>query len=289
MGMAESSEWIMETTTDTFEADVLQRSQQVPIVVDFWAPWCEPCRQLAPLLDKLTIEADGKFLLVKVNIEEHEQIAAAIGVQSIPLVLAFRDGEVVNQFMGILPEEELREWLATFLPTAAEELVVAGQALEPTDLAAAEAKYREAMALEPDAAAIKILLARVVLTQGRTDEPRQIITELEKRGFLEPEAERIKAQLDLQAASDEAGGVEEARKAVEAAPDDLSLQVKLADALAVSQKHEEALEICLRLIQQDKFGAGVEAKETMLNIFELLGNESELVSVYRRKLATALY
>ena len=287
--MAESSEWIMDTTTDTFEADVMQRSQEVPIVVDFWAPWCEPCRQLAPLLDKLAIEADGKFLLVKVNIEEHEQIAASIGVQSIPLVLAFRDGQVVNQFMGILPEEELREWLATFLPTAAQELVVAGQALEPDDLAAAETKYREAMALEPDDAAIKILLASAVLAQGREDEPQQMIAELEKRGFLEPEAERIKAQLELQSAAEEAGGVDEARKAVEVAPDDLPRQVKLADALAVSHKHEEALEICLRLIQQDKTGTGVEAKETMLKIFELLGNESELVSAYRRKMATALY
>ena len=145
------------------------------------------------------------------------------------------------------------------------------------------------MVLDSAEASVKVHLARVLLAQDRKDECRQIITELESRGFLEPEVEKIRVQLDLKAAAEEAGDVQDARRAAEAAPDDLSLQLKLADALVGAAHNEEALEICLRLVQHDTTDIGTKAKETMLKIFELLGPTSELVSAYRRKLATALY
>lgn len=287
--MADESPWILDTTTEKFEADVIERSKEVPVVVDFWAPWCEPCRLLAPLLESRAQQSAGKFILVKVNIEEAQELAAAVGVQSIPFVVAFHEGQAVNQFMGILSEEQLDEWFGTFIPSAAQELVAEAESIEPNDAKAAAAKYQEALQLEPNDASIKIHLARCLVSQGQNDESRQIITELETRGFLEPEAERIKSQLELQAAAAESGGVTAARSASEANPDDLSLQLKLADALAVSGQNEEAMEICLQIIQTDKSGVGVEAKETMVKMFDVLGNESELVSTYRRKLATAWY
>ena len=287
--MAEQSPWIFDTATKSFEADVIERSNDVPVVVDFWAPWCEPCRELGPLLEKLAIEYDGKFLLAKVNIDESKEVAAMIGAQQIPLVVAFCDGRPASDFLGVLAEDKLREWLAAFLPTRSQELVAAGQAVEAEDAAAAEAEYREALELEPNNAAIKAHLARVLLTLHRDDECRQIITDLESRGFLEPEVERVKSQLDLLTAAEEAGGVDEARNRADANPDDLSFQLQLADALAVSLQHEEALEICLQLVLRDKTGIGVEAKETMVKIMDLVGSESELAGTYRRKLATALY
>ncbi len=287
--MADESPWIMNTSTEKFEADVVERSKQIPVVVDFWAPWCGPCRQLAPLLESRAEKSDGKFVLVKVNIDEAQELASAVGVQSIPLVVAFRDGQAVNQFMGVLSEEQLDEWFGTFIPSAAQDLVAEAESIESEDPKGAEVKYREALQTEPDDASIKIQLARCLVSQGQNDESLQIITELETRGFLEPEAERIKSQLELQAAAAESGGVTEARSASEANPDDLSLQLKLADALAVSGQNEEAMDICLRIVQQDKTGVGVEAKETMVKMFDVLGKESELVSTYRRKLATALY
>lgn len=287
--MPANSPWIIDTTTARFEADVIRASSERPIVVDFWAPWCQPCRQLGPVLEKLANEYNGRFTLAKVNVDENQDVAAAFGVQSIPYVAAVRDGRLASEFVGVYPEEKLREWLAALLPSKAEELLNKGRSLEPSDPKAALTAYREAAALDPKMDAVRIALARVLLKLNQDDECRKIIAELESRGFLEPEAEKVKSQLELRAAAAEAGPLDEARKAAAAAPNDLALQLKLADALAVANRHEEALEICLSIVQKDKATVGAEAKNTMLRIFDTLGAGSDLVSIYRRKLATALY
>lgn len=287
--MAAESQWVVETSTETFEADVVQRSMETLVVVDFWAPWCEPCRELTPLLERLANEYAGKFVLVKVNVDECQEIAGAFGVQSIPVVAAMSEGQPVDFFQGAAPEAQVREWLSKLLPSPADELVRRGDALEAEDPAGAESAYREAQQLAPDDDSIRIRLARVILAQDRDEETRRIITELEERGFLEPEAESIKSQLELRSSAAEAGPVDDARLAAEAAPDDLSLKLKLADALAVSRRHEEALELCLEVIERDKAGLGGEAKDTMVRIFDTLGPSSELTSTYRRRLATAWY
>jgi len=284
-----NSPWIIDTTTARFEADVIQASSERPIIVDFWAPWCQPCRQLGPVLEKLANEYNGRFTLAKVNVDENQDVAAAFGVQSIPYVAAVRDGRLAAEFVGVYPEEKLREWLAPLLPSKAEELLKKGRALESSDAKAALAAYREAAALEPKLDAARVALARVLLKLNQDDECRKIIADLESRGYLEPEAEKVKSQLELRAAAAEAGPLDEARKAATAAPNDLALQLKLADALAVANRHDEALQICLSIVQKDKSALGGEAKNTMLRIFDTLGAGSDLVSIYRRKLATALY
>jgi putative thioredoxin len=287
--VATQSPWISETTTPRFEADVIRASVDRPMVVDFWAPWCGPCRQLTPILEKLATELNGRFQLVKINIDENPEIAQAFAVQSIPYVVALRDQQVVSEFMGVHPEDKLREWLNSILPSKAEELLAKGKALEASDPKGALAAYREAAALDPANDAIKIALARVLLKLNLDDESRKLLTDLEARGYLEPEAEKIKSQLELRAAAAEAGPLDEARKSAAAAPNDLNLQLKLSDALAVANRHEEALKILLDIIQKDKTGVGVEAKNTMVRIFDTLGAGSDLVGTYRRKLATALY
>ncbi len=284
-----ASNWVIDTTTATFEADVIKKSFEIPVVVDFWAPWCAPCKQLGPVLEKLAEEYAGRFLLVKVDIQAQEQIAQGFGIQSIPLVVAFRDGQLVNEFVGILPESQLREWLQTFLPSPAQTLMMEGMKLEETDPAGAEVKFREALNLEPSADALKIALARVIMAQNRDEEATRMIALLEERGYLEPEAQGLKDELEVRASATESGGVEEARRAVAANPNDATLQIGLADALAVAGKHTEALEICLSLIARDKAGIGPVAKETMVKILGMLGAASVLAGEYRRKLATAWY
>ena len=161
--------------------------------------------------------------------------------------------------------------------------------LTETDPKAAESKFREAIELAPEEDSLKVCLASVVLKQGRLDECASLIETLEKRGFLEPEAERLKSELDVRRSAAESGGVEIARTAAEADPTNLILQIHLADAYAASQQHRKALEICLNVVQQDFGDARAEAKLTMVKIFDMLGPASELTGEFRRKLATALY
>ena len=283
------SPWIMDGTEQNFESEVLARSNELLVVVDFWAPWCAPCRELGPVLERLATENAGQFLLVKVDIDQQPGLAQAFGVRSIPHVFALRNGQLADQFMGALPEDQIREWLAQFQPSPAELLVLEARKLEQEDSAAAEAKYREALELVPQDDRIRIQLARLLLKQHRNADCRDILTQLEARGFLEPEAENIKAELDLRAAAAEAGGVGECRAALAASPDDPQLKMKLAEALGAAQQFQEALDLCLVVAQAATGDLRNEARTTMVNLFHMLGPEAELTKTYRRKLATALY
>lgn len=284
-----ASPFVINVTRATFQQDIVQKSMEVPVVIDFWAPWCNPCLQLAPILEGLAAEMGGKFILAKVNTDEEPEIAQAFRIESLPTVYAMIQGQPVDQFSGALNAEQVREWVTRLLPSPAQQLAQEAMALVESDPKGAESKFREALLLAPNEDSLKILLARVVLSQGRLDECATIIEELEKRGFLEPEAERLKSELDVRRTAAESGGVEAARKAAEADPTNLILQIHLADAYAASQQHRKALELCLEIVQKDFGEARAEAKTTMVKIFDMLGPASELTGEYRRKLATALY
>jgi len=286
--MSDASPWIIEAKKETFEHDVVERSRELPVVVDFWATWCAPCKQLLPILEKLAVEYDGKFLLAKVNIDEQQELAMAFGVQSVPHVFAVRDGRGVDQFMGLMPEAEIRGWLDQLAPTEDQTLAAEARVLEETD-AAAEAKYRAALELAPHNDEIKIGLLRALFAQNKDQECAALLAELERRGFLEEDAEKIKAELEFRTVAADVGGLEEIRKKAEAQPEDLELQLELADALAAAHQFPEALELCLSIINRDFGKLRDKSRETMVNIFHLVGDNSELANEYRRKLASALY
>jgi putative thioredoxin len=287
--MPDGNPWVVDVTTSSFPVEVLDRSRTAPVVVDFWAPWCGPCKILAPVLESLAAEYGGRFRLAKVNTEENHQLAYEFGVQSIPYVVAIRDGAMVDAFRGALPEPQVRQWIERILPSPAETLCREAAALEESDPAGAQSRLRQALELQPELPAARIALARVLLRTGQTDEARSLLEALERRGFLEAEAQRVKAELEVVSVARESGGVEAARASAAANPDELGLQVRLAEALAAARQFREALDVCLGVIQRDKLGVGVQAKDAMLSILNLASDDAELAGEYRRKLASALY
>jgi putative thioredoxin len=280
--------FVIEATTQNFEQEVIERSGSVPVVVDFWAAWCNPCRMLGPILEKLAREYDGKFVLAKVDTERDPELAGQFAVRSIPAVFAFRDGKAVDAFVGVQPEAVIRTWLDRLLPAPAEVIAAEASRLERTDPKAAEAKYNTALMLDSDLPAAQLGLTRIALEQGRFEDAQARIASLERRGFLEPEAERVKAELVLRSQARQAGGVESVRAALAAKPDDKNLKFQLAEALAAAGQYEEALNLCLELVERDRKGIGEQSRKTMLAIFKLLPPDSELVAEYQRQLSVAL-
>ena len=281
---------VISTTMETFRQDVIEQSQVRPVVVDFWADWCGPCKQLMPLLEKLANEAKGAFCLVKVNVDECPEIAGAFGVQSIPFVVAMVDGQPASHFAGVQTEPQLRDWLKSFMPSPAMEAWDQGQQHEAdSSIELAEASYRKASELEPEVAEFRIAHIRVLMELNRDLEAREILDELNNRGFLEPEAQALLDQLEMRSQVEESGGAAEARKALEASPDDLTLQLKLAEALGADSRFEEACNMLLEIVKKDRGGVGVPAKEAMVGLLTVMGSKSKLASEFRRKLATAFY
>lgn len=284
------SQWIRTTTSETFREDVIDQSINCPVVVDFWAEWCQPCQQLMPLLEKLAVEFEGRFVLVKINVDEQPELAGAFGVQSIPFVVAMSDGQPVSQLPGLQPEPKIRQWIETFVPSKAVEAYNAGILCEgEADFVKAEEHFRVASVLEPDTAVFQIALARVLIQLDREQECREIVEALEARGFLEPEAEAIKEQLSMRASVEDSGGITTARQLLDADPHNLELQIHLAEALSVEKRYAEACDLLLEIVNKDRTEVRNKAKEAMVVILSAMGPKSQQAADYRRRLSTAFY
>ena len=283
------SDWVVSTTDASFAEDVIERSKTLPIVVDFWAEWCQPCRMLTPLLEKLAEESQGAFLLVKANTEENPSAANEFGVQSIPAVFGLRDGKVVDAFMGVLPEDQIREWLKRVLPSEVEELLARAQSLINEDVESAETLLVRAMELDPRDERARIEMLQLLLQENRLEECTTLLEELEARGFLEPEAERVKAALNLQRQGGQATNLEACRDAVANHPDDPAALLRLAEVLAASHDYQEALQTALQVVQLATDDLRDSGRQLMLDVFRLLPDDSELTREYRRKLSMALF
>jgi putative thioredoxin len=273
---------------DDFASQVLERSHRTPVVVDFWAPWCGPCRALSPLLEKLAAQHAGAFLLAKVNVDQSPALAQRYAVRSIPAVIGLRDGAVVAEFVGAQPEPIVQRFIAALLPSEADRLVKAGEALaQKGDVAGAEAKLRAALELDARHARAQLDLARLLGERGEVADALDLLEQLMGSDTEIAEAEKLSAQLRVEAA----GEADEAalRVRVRANPEDLAARIRLGGALAARSRHEEALDQLLAAVKLDPQFDDEAARKSMLDLFAVLGSDHPLTQRYRAELARALF
>ena len=270
-----------------FETRVIQRSRQVPVVVDFWAPWCGPCRTLGPMLERLADEHAGAFDLAKVNIDENPSLAQAFRVQSIPMVIGLRDGELVNHFVGAVSEAAVREFLASLLPTQGERraeealaLLGAGRTEE------AESIFRAVLGEDPRVDQASIGLATILSDREAYEEALALLDRV-GLGPHRQTADRLAAAIRIRQSG--AGDVDGLRARLATQPDDIETRFTLAQALAAGGQHEEALSHFLAIVQRDRAFRDDGARRAMIDIFDLLGSASDLTDRYRSELAKALF
>ncbi len=277
----------IDVNADSFQREVIEASGQAPVLVDFWAPWCGPCRALTPVLEKLAEQYQGKFRLAKINSDENPELSRQFGVRSIPSVKAFVDGNLVDEFLGARPESAVREFIDGLLPTPADLL-----RKEATELAAqgerdrALAVLAEAAELDPMNDALHADTAEILLGMGRIAEAKAAAARM---GPLANQDRRIGALLAQLQFADGAGADSAALEArIANNPDDLEARLALAKALVTQQRHEPAMDQLLEIIRRDRKWNGEAGRKTMLAVFDVLGGQGELVSKYRRQLAAAL-
>jgi putative thioredoxin len=256
---------VVEATDQNFLDTVVEESKRRPVVVDLWAAWCGPCRVIGPILEKVASERGGAFLLAKLDVDANPYTAGQFGVQSIPTVIAFRDGRPVDGFIGAIPEVMVNEFVDKLLPTEAD--LGAQEARERElegDLGDAEATYREALAADPGNREARLGLGRVLVETERDDEARETLMPL----LPDPDAERLLSTIEVRSwsSSSEPGTLASARR------------------LAAQARYREALDGMLGALRDDP-----EARSAMLEVFAVLGEEDPLVGEYRRKLASALF
>jgi len=279
---------MIEVGEAEFEAEVLDRSTQVPVLVDFWAPWCGPCRVLGPVLEKLAEEYAGDFILAKVNVDENPTLASALGIQGIPAVKLFRDGDLESEFTGALPEPAVREFLARFLPSAADKQAQKAMLLEQEGKnAAAKTIYQEILDADPNHAKALLGMGRLLASEGSQE---AALVQLEKISLVtdeRKEADRLIARIKLQ--EGRAQDITALSARVKSEPNNVEARFELAQALAGMEKYDEALAEFLAIVKTDRNFQEDGARKAMIQIFEVLGSDHPLTDRFRSELAKALF
>ncbi len=278
------SEHALDVGLADFSQHVLEESRTRPVVVDFWAPWCGPCKSLKPVLEKLATEYGGKFLLAKINSDDNQELAARYAVRGIPSVKAFINGEMVDEFSGALPEGEVRAFLDRLIPSPADELrAQAMDARRAGDTAGALQLLAEASKLDPQHVGVRLDAAEIMLDLGATDETQRLLGSVPDDA--DPRVPQLKARLQFAGAAGEDETALHARVAADG--NDLDARLKLATLRVAAGDYEAGMEQLLEIVRRDRAYEDDIGRKTLLSVFNLLGG-GELVSRYRRLLASAL-
>lgn len=274
---------IRDVTQTTFASEVIEASRTRPVVVDFWAPWCGPCRQLSPLLERAANRWATQIDVVKVNIDQAPVIARQLRIQSIPAVKAFVDGRIVAEFLGVQPETAVERFFAALAPSEADRLVAQAARLAP---AQAEPLLRHALATQNDHPAASRALARLLLDRGDdSGAERDEAVALLERLPGDAEAIRMLAHVRLSDAAVDEDAIAQLRAQAQAG--DAQSRLAFGRALAASGAHREALEALIAAAREPK--TREDAREAVLEVFRILGDDHDLVRVFRPRLASVLY
>ena len=290
---------IKESSTKDFIADVMDASHEAPVIVDFWAPWCGPCKQLTPALEKAVIAARGAVRLVKINIDKNPDLAQQLRVQSIPTVFAFKDGQPVDGFQGALPESQIQSWVDRLISTHGaapaaspvdDALAAAAQALDGGDIGSASALFGQVLAQEPANAKAVAGLAKCYIGTGDLAKAGSLLGGLEGAAADDVEVAAARSSLELaELATGVAGRVEETRARLAANPNDHQARYDLALALYGDGHAEQAVDELLELVRRDRAWNDEAARRQLLTIFEALGPTHEVTTGGRRGLSSILF
>lgn len=293
-GAPAGGDLIKDTTEATFMADVVEVSQDVPVIVDFWAPWCGPCKTLGPMLEQAVIEARGRVRMVKINVDENQRIAQQLRIKSIPTVYAFFQGQPVDAFQGALPQSEIKAFVERVAGAAgdgglAEALEVAESMLAEGAAADAAQTFAAILAELPDSAVALAGLARSYLALGETDQVEALLNTAPPSMANAPEIDAVRAQLALAKQAADAGPVNELRARVEADPADLQARFDLATALHAAGEVQAAVDELLDLFRRDREWNDGAAKAQLFTIFDALKPQDPIALNGRRKLSSLIF
>jgi putative thioredoxin len=282
--------FVFPVTQADFEEKVIRASGEKPVAVDFWAPWCSPCRTLGPVLERVVLSYGGKILLAKVNIEENHELAVQWGIQTIPIVKIFRDGKVTDEFIGALPESKIRLILDTHVPSEADELVLQAKSLlEKGAVPAAEATYYQVLQMDPHHPEALFRLAEICLEKNERDKAREFAREIPLGEKRHEDALRILAQIEFLETCEHAGNLGTCEAAVKDNPGNLDARYVYALCLAARKDYKAALDQLLFILEKDKEYKDKAAHRAVLSIFSIIGEESEYIDEYRSRLSMILF
>jgi putative thioredoxin len=281
---------MIDATLTTFEKDVIEASHEAPVLVDFWAPWCGPCRSLGPILEKLEREYAGRWKLVKVNSDDNPQLSAQFNVRSIPFVLAFSNGQPAERFVGAQPEGAVRAFLDQLVPDPGEvEHRKAREALAKGQVALADEHLKNALALDPSNEGARLDAIGIALERGDVAGARERFDALSGRAEQESNYAGVRARLEALEHAARLPSIDELLRRIAADGNDLRSRLDVAELHIARREFAPALEQLLEVVKRDrKFGDDI-GRLKMLAVFDLAIAEPDLVSEYRRKLSSALY
>ncbi|TCL93060.1 thioredoxin [Rhizobium sp. PP-WC-2G-219] len=288
---------ISDTTTATFARDVLEASRNLPVLVDFWAPWCGPCKQLTPIIEKVVTEAGGRVKLVKMNIDDHPSIAGQLGIQSIPAVVAFVDGRPADGFMGAVPESQIRAFIEKIAGPMIDDqaaeieaaLAEAKQLLDAGDLQNAGGIFASVLQVEPESLPARAGLVEVMIASDALDQAREILSELSDEQKADPQVSALLKRLDQIDEARKLGDPKALEAALLADPDDHAARLNLAKIRNVEGDRQMAAEHLLTIMRRDRAFDDDGARRALVAFFEVWGPADPATLSARRKMSAILF